>query len=397
MKILHLAHKPPYPAVDGGCVAIRQMLEGLIENGHRVDLMCLSTYKHPFISSAFPAQKQLQVVHHRVNTRINPLAALWYSLQKKSYNIQRFHNWKARKELMRMLKTESYSAIVLESIFTSGYLPVIRRHHKGPVILRSHNVEHEIWELRAKWEDRRWKKQLLNSLARRMKTQEYKLWDEVDWILSISSVDTAKIEQHSTTPVTTIPMGLKLDDVPERLSSEVRFFHIGSMNWEPNVHGLRWFFDEVWQPFIEGHGQFEFHLAGGHMPKWFEQQQTQNIFSHGFVESASDFIGKYDVMVVPLFEGSGIRIKMLEAMAQGKVVIATPLGAQGIPIIHGENGFIAADERSFLRVMEDLADRPDSLPAIGQRARNTIRDYFSDQIVNREVEQVLQTIAHTNS
>jgi len=397
MKILHLAHKPPYPAVDGGCVAIRQLLEGLMENGHEVDLMCLSTHKHPYQPEAFPKNEKLQVFHHRVNTRINPIAALWNSIMKRSYNVQRFHHWGARGDLVKMLKANKYGAIILESVFTSVYLPVLRKHYNGPIVLRSHNVEHEIWELRAKWEERRWKKQLLNSLARRMKDHEQKLWEQVDWILSISSVDTDKIQQHCSTPVSTVPMGLKVSEDGERFSNEVRFFHIGSMNWEPNVHGLRWFFDQVWRPFIEGHGQFEFHLAGGHMPKWFEQQQSQNIFSHGFVDSAFDFIEKYDVMVVALFEGSGIRIKMLEAMAQGKVVISTPLGAQGIPIVHGENGFLADDDKSFLQVMEYVADHPDELATIGRNARSTVKTYFSDAIVNAEVVNTLKTIAASNS
>ena len=281
--------------------------------------------------------------------------------------------------------------MILESIFSAVYYRDIRKNFDGPILLRSHNVEYQIWELRAKWEENKVVKRMLESLASRLKRFEHYIWRSVDGILSISEADSTAIKELCDTPVYTVPMGIKVPEEPSiRHTEEPLFYHIGSMNWQPNVHGLKWLFEEAWPRALEAHPQAEFHLAGVDTPKWFEHRQDINVISHGFVDSATAFMNKYDVMVVPLFEGSGIRIKILEAMALGKTVISTRLGAQGIPVVDRENILLAENAKEFTSAMEYIMNKPEELHRVGKNARNTIRNHFELEVINAQLKAVTQ-------
>lgn len=391
MRLLQITHKPPYPSIDGGCIAMKQVAEGLLSNGYHLDLITLSTHKHPFDPNAFPQHERFQVENHPVKTKVNPVGALASHLSGKSYNVSRFYDRKIASSIASQLKERTYDAVVLESIFSAVYYRDIRKAFDGPILLRSHNVEYQIWELRAKWEENKVVKRLLDSLAKRLKRFENYIWRSVDGILSISEADTKAIQEYCDTPVYTIPMGIVVPENPViHQTEEPLFYHIGSMNWQPNVHGLKWLFEDAWPRALEAHPQAEFHLAGVDTPKWFEHKREINVISHGFVESATDFMNKYDVMVVPLFEGSGIRIKILEAMALGKTVISTRLGAQGIPVSDRENILLAEDAKEFTAALEYIMNEPHQLERIGEQARQTIREHFELKVINTQLKAVTE-------
>ena len=391
MRLLQITHKPPYPSIDGGCIAMKQIAEGLLSNGYELDLITLSTHKHPFDLEAFPTREGFSVENHKVKTQVNPVSALASHLSGKSYNVSRFYDRKIAGTIGDRLKSKKYDAVILESIFSAVYYREIRKSFDGPILLRSHNVEYQIWELRAKWEENKVVKRMLESLAQRLKRFENYIWRSVDGILSISEADSNAIKSYCDTPVYTIPMGIVVPENPViHRTEEPLFYHIGSMNWQPNVHGLKWLFEDAWPRALEAHPQAEFHLAGVDTPKWFEHKQEINVISHGFVESATDFMNKYDVMVVPLFEGSGIRIKILEAMALGKTVISTRLGAQGIPVTDRENILLAEDTKEFTAALEYIMNEPHQLQRIGEQARQTIRDHFELEVINAQLKKVTE-------
>ena len=107
---------------------------------------------------------------------------------------------------------------------------------------------------------------------------------------------------------------------------------IGSLNWLPNLEGLDWFLADVWPQVHARFPALELHLAGKDTPARIQQLQLPGVFVHGFVASAARFMQQYEVMLVPLLSGGGMRIKIIEGMALGKCILSTTLGAEGIHV-----------------------------------------------------------------
>src|SRR5690606_32853101 len=147
VKILYVTHKPIYPKVDGGCVAMDNFLRMLAASDQSVKHITASTAKHSFEESNYPAELRGRISPEaiEVDTRIKPFQAFLALFSKKSYNVRRFESEEMGKRITTLLNEESYDCVILESLYTSVFLGNIRGAFKGKVYLRTHNVEFLIW------------------------------------------------------------------------------------------------------------------------------------------------------------------------------------------------------------------------------------------------------------
>ena len=152
MKILQLCHKPPMPAVDGGCIAMNNITQGLIAAGHKVKIITIFTHKHNFfpenMSKEYLDNTEIEGVY--VDTRLNIVDAYASIMTSDSYHVNRFFSTDFDIKLTRVLKQENFDIVHLESLFMTPYIGTIRRLSKAKIVLRSHNLEFVIWEKIAK-------------------------------------------------------------------------------------------------------------------------------------------------------------------------------------------------------------------------------------------------------
>ena len=175
------------------------------------------------------------------------------------------------------------------------------------------------------------------------------------------------------------------------------------MNWMPNEEGIRWFIKNVWDKLTERNLKIELNLAGRHMPNWLKKLKKKNINIIGEVPDAKEFIKDNDIAIVPLLSGSGIRIKIIEAMAMGKTVITTMVGAEGIQYSEYVNIIIADNPTKIVEIICRITKEPDELERIGRNARKLIEDiYDNKKIINRllifynEIKQERKDITYIN-
>jgi len=394
MKVLQLCNKPPFPAVDGGCIAIKNISLGLLALNVDLTIITISTSKHPFNPDNYTEdfKKRTKIRGVYVDTRINIIDAFSALVTSDSYNISRFFSPDFDRELREVLLDDSYDVVHLESLFMTPYLDTIRNYSKAKVVLRSHNLEHLIWERLANLEKKSAKRVYLKHLSKKLKKYEEKVLNEVDGIAAISFDDSKRYSDLScNVPLITIPFGIDLEqyNIQEKsIENEVSFFHIGSMNWSPNIEGVNWFIDTI-LPNIKS-PSFKLHLAGRDMPAYFSQ--SDQIINHGEVESANTFINQYDVMIVPLLSGSGMRIKIIEAMALGKAVITTKVGAEGIDATHSENIFIAESNEAFISIIERLMNDHNLVKTVGENARELISSKHDNSLIISELKSFYKQI-----
>jgi len=183
-------------------------------------------------------------------------------------------------------------------------------------------------------------------MAIRLKHFELQVAEKSDCLVSISPLDEHSFKELGLSkPAITIPTGLDLEEYPlSELPKNPSVFFIGALDWLPNQEGLEWFLDNILEPLRREIPEVSFHVAGRNAPHSFEKLlMGKEVIYHGEVENSRDFMMSHRIMVAPLFTGSGIRIKILEAMALGRPVVTTPIGIEGIPALNEKDVMISDD------------------------------------------------------
>lgn len=383
MRILFLSNKPPYPKLDGGCVAIADMLSYYITTGHEVDMITISTRKHPFSEANFPANvlEKTNVDHVELDTSINPFEAFAYLFKSGSYNVARFLDQRMVDLIDNKLQLNTYDIVHFDSLYTLPYLEGIKAQTSAPCIYRAHNIEHRIWQEKAEEGASGLKRSYLKKLSKDLEAYENKELVKPDAIVAITPNDAQFFVESGFPGIIHIhPVGLEFATSSTSWNETPRLFHIGAMDWEPNIHGINWFLEEVWDSFAGNEDAYELHLAGKSLSTDFGLAY-KGIHNHGEVQDATGFIDAYEVMIVPLFSGSGLRIKIIEAMALGKLVISTGIGIRGIQAKPDEHILVADDAATFQEKIKWTLQHPDEAKRIAEQGKALAIQFYERNAV----------------
>ncbi|MDB9882984.1 glycosyltransferase family 4 protein [Bacteroidia bacterium] len=387
MKILQVSNRVPWPLNEGGTIGIYNYTRAFSELGHEVTLYCLDGIKHntPVDEALEELGKYATVLIHPIDTDVVMEEALKHLLRNESYNVSRFYNSVFEQELRELLQNNTYDVVQLEGTFVGPYLPIIKTNHNGLVALRMHNVEYEIWERLAHNEKFFFKKIYLKKLAKQLKAYESDIIRQVDIVVTVTNDDAAKFKLlNPTGNYLTIPAGIDLREWQYSPSNSVdKWYHIGSMEWHANAEAVNWYLDDIHPLMLKGNNDYSFHLAGkGLNTEQFSNHR--NIVLNDNVPRAFDFVKECDVCIVPLKSGSGIRLKILEAMAAGKLVVSTTIGAQGIDYIPRKHLLIADSPAEFRTIYDELKNGLIDYKAIISSARKLIENLYSTEVLATE-------------
>lgn len=388
MKILFLSHRIPWPLKDGGALAIHNNLKGFVDAGQEVKLLCLNPLKDGSSLEAVPQWMAKTLPEaFSIDTSISPTAAFLNLFGNASYHVTRFFDRSFEQRLGTLLQNESFDVVHMEGAFIGQYAPLIRSLSKACLVLREHNVEYRIWEKMAASASGP-KKVYLQLLSKRLKKYEEQLWQKVDMVEAISEEDCAEFRKWNGNSFTG-GAGFELEPYLNKSQQPIRksLFHLGSMDWLPNQEAVQWLLDDIWPAIHLAFPEWKLFLAGKKMPEsWKKKDGALQV--EGEVESAIDYMAGYEVMLVPLKSGSGIRMKTLEAMALGKTVISTTLGLSGIDFVPGKEVLVANTPEQFVEALRWLENQPELLNTIGEAAREKVKSsYANEKHIGRLLEK----------
>ena len=409
MKVLQLCNKPPYPPVDGGTMAMDCITQGLLQAGSEVRVLTVETDKHPALweqmSDDYRQATRLEAVY--IDLSVKPLPAAVSMLCGESYHVKRYISHSFAQRLTDILQQEEFDVVHVESIFLTPYVPLVRKYSQAKVILRAHNVEHLIWKHVAQSARDYFKRWYLKHLSLTLRAYELERLNDYDGIVCITQDDADYFKANGCRrPVTAIPFGVqsaalsKQQEVCnsgaqtgsslEKDTCEVEpnsLYHLGAMDWMPNQESINWLLDDVWPVVHREVPQAHLYLAGRKMPERLVRSHIDGVTVVGEVDDARHFIAGKQINVVPLLSGSGIRVKIIEAMAVGKAVVTTTVGARGIEYTDGENLLIANTPSEFARQIKRLLDDPDYCRRVGEEAARLVAEQYD---VHRLTDRLLQ-------
>lgn len=375
-KVLVLSNKVPYPTKDGSSIAMARMLEVLLDlTGTSITYGALNTTKHWKHIDDFPSEIMDRISLHVFDVDTSPRISTGLSnlfLTNKPYNVTRFFVYSMR-QWLETFDEGHFDVVIIEGAFMGYYVPTAKTIGKK-VILRSHNLEHLIWQRTKENTLDPIKKTYYAIQARRLRKFEEKLARICDGIWSISPVDNFWFKALNSNSHF-VPVSLKNAEPLEALSPN-KCFHLGAMDWKPNKMGVEWFIQKVWPQVLKLNPLAEFHIAGNNMPTNFKTDAEKNIFIHGRVPSAEIFAKSHGIAVIPLLAGSGVRIKLLENGRWSIPMISTRIGAEGI-YKDGNNEIVLADfPQDMAQKLVTMMANPIATLEMGKRANVDIMNRF---------------------
>ncbi len=402
MRILQLCPKVPWPPEDGGRVAMRVLALSLLRAGAEVRTLSLNPGKHRADPASLPDEaRPLRLEAIAVDTSVTLAGALRSLLSGTSYNVERFHSPAFERRLLEVVAQEPPDAVLLESLYMVPYLPALRSATRAPIVLRSLNVEHEIWEGLARGHAHAATRLYLSHLARRLRAYEIATLNDVDAIVPVTNEDAGTYARlGATVPVHVTPVGVEMEGYPDRSGSgdPGTLVFLGSLDWRPNLEAVKWFLADAWPRVREAVPGARFHVAGSNPPAGLGPSvERDGVRLLGRIPDAREFLASGAAMVVPLLSGGGIRVKILEAMALGVPVVSTRLGACGIDAENGKEILLADEPDSLADACVGLLFDRDRAAALGRAGRERVRASFDSDHVGRCLLEFLSTRARTRT
>ena len=368
MRILLLTPRLPWPPIDGGRIAMGRLAEGLLHAGAEVEIVSLNPRKHRAEVVATPLPVEA--------IDIDTSRIAWS--RNAPFIVSRFVSRAFREAIRAAVRRFRPDVVQIESPFLQPYVDVVRNESNARVALRSLNVEFRIWEGLAANERNPLRRFALRRVAASLRRYEVRNLNTVDAVIPISTADADDLRALGCTrPMLVVPCGVTFaDDASTPEPGTVGF--IGSLDFRPNQEAVAWIIDELW-PRVPNARLF---IAGSGAPDWLRAHGA-NVELLGEVADARAFLRRMSVVIAPLFAGGGMRIKVLEAMALAKPIVATTLGAGGIDVENGRDILIADDVSSFADSVNRLLRDPETAARIGNAARKTVRKLYDNDTLAR--------------
>jgi polysaccharide biosynthesis protein PslH len=301
--------------------------------------------------------------------------------------------------LKKLLKSKKFHSVIFAHATSLELSYSVAKYSPGTVvILDAHNVDHFLFKQE--------KNMLLPANQKqyqRLKHLESNLSKDADFFLACSNHDKTILEEINEQKIKgfVIPNGAdtyKNLFQKEKTGTGKRLLFCGSLDYEPNQDGLKWFYGEIWPLVKAVEPDIRFVVIG--------RNGNNEIYQPLKIDPSIDFIGdvsevqsyyyQCSLSVVPLRKGSGTRLKILEAMSLGTPVVSTNIGAEGIDCTNGKDILIANDPASFADAILRLMNDKGKADFIRKKARNLIDSHYSWEILGKELANVLDTINQTH-
>lgn len=391
MKVLQLCNKVPFPPRDGGCIAMNNLTQGLLQQGCSVKVLAINPEKLFVDINTLPEayRKNTGIEAVVIDTKVKPIPALFNLIGSGSYNISRFYSKAFEEKLIEVLKKENFDVVHLESIYVSMYMDTIRKYSKAKVVLRAHNVEYRIWERNAAASRKARLKWYYNFLSKRLKQYEIVMLDQYDAVAAITKQDAAWFKENKFKgTIKVVPFGIDLNSFKVEAPAQKErnsVFHIGAMDWQPNIEGVNWLLNEIWDKVSQNHPTAKLYLAGRKMSDELKNLKQQNVVVEGEVNDAYQFMLSKGLMVVPLLAGGGMRVKIIEGMSLGKTIITTSVGAEGIDCESGVNIILADTAEAFADAITKYIQDSERFEQIGKNAQSFAAQHYNNADICRKL------------
>jgi polysaccharide biosynthesis protein PslH len=391
-KILFLTHQPPYPPVSGGAIKRWKLVEYLSQHYH---LGLALFYQDPGFAWRDELLSRLSLSHfhaERLAKKRNPANFIKSLLRGMSLSLYRTSSSAFKKHIASI--AGDYDILFFDSYLMFQYVPA---QYGGRVVLHAHNAEHVIWQQYARFENNFLKRALVLREAKKIMDYERFICGRAHAVLAAPG-DREHLEKLGVDGgkfYETLHLGderlLGLRDIQFDETQEA-FLSVGTLGWAPNDDGLVWFISHAWDRLKLQHPALRFYIVGAdpgaHLQKLCAQKK--DIVLTGFVDDLEEYYAKCRVFVAPLRFGSGIKVKVVNALYRGIPVVTTPTGAESLEVVHMHHAAVPGTIENMVQDCGTLLRDREVWQLLRDNSRQLARQRYRWQGVFENLEKALQ-------
>jgi len=312
------------------------------------------------------------------------------------YAIRKYCRPKVSERLRALLSSENFDVILCDFLVAAGVIPW---NSERPKVLFTHNVEALIWKRHYEvasnplWKALSWRE------WKAMERAEHAYLKKADHVLAVSDTDREFFKEFlPDEKLTVIPTGVDIEyfqpsTVAEQPDSLV---FTGSMDWLPNEDGMLYFAQEVLSLIQNEIPAVKLRVVGRRPSRKLQElaaASSGRIELTGWVDDIRPHLAEGAVCIVPLRIGSGTRLKIFEAMAMGKAVVSTTIGAEGLPARDGVELVLADSPKQFAESTIQLLRDEQLRRRIGSAARQLVQSKYSWETVAAKFSAILEKVS----
>ncbi len=377
LKVLFLAKRFPYPMDTGGKIRTGMLLEHLSRD---LEITLVSNVDPARDAPHIRRVDRLCAEFHGVPWReVTKYSAVFYAtilrrlLSRYPVTVINDYSKPLATTLARLVATHRYDLVVCDFVQPSLNLRGIAG---PPALLFQHNVESVIWRRHADACRNRALRLFWLHQWRKMERFERDACRRFAGVVDVSEADQAVFREFGARRVFTIPTAVDAEYFrPGSAAADgATLVFTGSMDWLPNEDAILFFADEI-LPRIAARVPDVRLTVVGRTPSarlLRRLQQRPAVTVTGRVDDIRPYVERAAVYVVPLRIGGGTRIKLYEAMAMGKAIVSTPVGAEGLPVRDGEHVVLADKPEAFADAVVRLLDDTEGRGALERAARRFV-------------------------
>ncbi len=396
MKVLYISPQIPYPLTDGGKISIYSSIKSLALLGHNIDFFAYA--KNTKKNEAYDELKKICNPYFLdIDTPYTITGAIKNLFSNLPYNVEKYHRYDILPVFDKYFENNKPEIVFLNNIHMAWLYDYIKsKVPDAKIILREENFEAFIMY--------RFYQNTKNLLLKiysyiqykRLLKYETSITEKFDAVIMISQEDEKNIRNYNPR--------IKTFSIPSAVNTEVEksiekiekktLAHVGSLSWEPNYQSLIWFIDNVMPLLIKKFTDVKLYIYGNlanrniKIPNDFKN----NIEIVGFVDDIKKHALSKEVLVVPLQIGSGIRIKILEFLAWGAVIVSTDIGKEGIDIKDSEHLLIANTPQEFVDKISLVFENKINKQEITENAKIFIKNNYSFEAVAKLLNYVIKSV-----
>lgn len=231
----------------------------------------------------------------------------------------------------------------------------------------------------------------------RMQRYERAQWKHFDAVVTMSEVERLEVAEYlDQSRVWVVPNGVDLSHFAfqaRSVSGHPRVLFLGSLFHPPNHHGLSLFLREMWPGILKRNGFARLDVVGEGAGPELLCHSSESVVFHGLVPDVRPFLTEAVLLVVPIWTGSGTRLKVLEAFASGLPVVSTRFGCEGLRARAGEHYLLAQRPGEFVERIDQLFRQPELGWMIAVNARKLVEGSFGWGAVVKQAEAVWEAVS----
>jgi len=378
-KLLFLTPEIPWPPYSGGRIKSSKLVEHLCQR-YQLDVACFLKGDD---MDHLPGFRETGLAHRIISEAIDiprsPLNLLKSIQLGLPLNVYRTRSQKFANSIRTRI--HDYDAVFVDHYEMMQYIPA---DFKKPVILHQHNAYYVLWESYAKYGEGIGYRAAAWLESKRVKKYESGVCNRADLVYAapddMKKLCEIGVEQNKLAP--TMHLG---DDRQLHLprlrwdATTLSLLYVGHLKWEPNVLGLIWFLKESWPTLKDRHPELEFNIVGADPDQRLVALTSEDsrVTLQGFQKDLEPWIKSSRVFVAPLLMGSGIKVKVINALTRGIPTVTTSVGVESLEVQSLRELAIADSAEEMTRHISSLLGSRELWERLAVTSRRTAARKFT--------------------